>query len=205
MLSRIKRVASVNTCMSTKEDYAIDVSPLQNWVIYSWALWSLDSNKRNQRWKLHSQNIPTLPKKRIYFIWKTVMNIRKANDREGSCPEGGGGGSYPSMQNSRGDVQEGKCPFTHKISLTHLIENVHSLTMHIFKEKKKRHFPQSNIRCMRVFRYHNPTHYHNCWSLIIHTSAIIHVDPFVCIALSHSSLSAVFDYENAAFYDLSSQ
>ena len=41
---------------------------------------------------------------------------------------GGGGGSYPSMQNRRGDVQEGKCPFTHKISLTHLIENVHSLT-----------------------------------------------------------------------------
>ena len=50
---------------------------------------------------------------------------------------GGGGGSYPSMQNRRGDVQEGKCPFTHKISLTHLIENVYSLTMHIFKEKKK--------------------------------------------------------------------
>ena len=68
------------------------------------------------------------------------MKIRKANDREGSCPEGGGGGggSYPSMQSRRGDVQEGKCPFTHKISLTHLIENVHSLTMHIFKEKKKR-------------------------------------------------------------------
>ena len=67
------------------------------------------------------------------------MTGRAVVRREGG---GGGGGSVILVcRRRRGDVQEGKCPFTHKISLTHLIENVHSLTMHIFKEKKKKHFP----------------------------------------------------------------
>ena len=52
----------------------------------------------------------------------------------------GGGGSFPIMQNGRGDLQKGKFPFTYKIYKSSsrkctLISYAH------FKEKKKKHFP----------------------------------------------------------------
>ena len=86
---------------------------------------------------IHKIYPPSLKTHLLYFKNCYEYQESKWQGWQLSWGWGGGGGSYPSMQNRRGDVQEGKCPFTHKISLTHLIENVHSLTMHIFKEKKK--------------------------------------------------------------------
>ena len=78
------------------------------------------------------------------------MNIRRANDRQGSCP--GGGGAVILVCKTGGETYRRACVRLPIKYVNLLIENIHSLTMRIFKEKKRNTFHNQTL-C--VFRY-NP-------------------------------------------------